>query len=317
MLYPRCDNEDDALPIPRLDARHASRLPLLHLALYHINIFICRIRRVKCDESKPTCQRCTSTGRKCDGYVSDILPSNPHDQHAAAIIHRVIVRIPGTAQEKRGFQYFITNTARELTGYYTSSFWEYLILQASAAEPSLRHAVIAIAALHEEFSNRRLGGVSPDHGNAESPFAINQYMKAVSHLRRSLSAGKQAPLTALMSCLLFICFDYLRGHFDSAMMHLQSGLDILPDLSSRSKEDGDIVEQIMAPLFMRLTVQSILYIDTRNSFDQRRFAEQLMHVRTREPALIPEAFEDLEEARTALDMATNGLFRVFYTCDGK
>lgn len=142
-------------------------------------------------------------------------------------------------------------------------------------------------------------------------------MKAVSHLRRSLSAGKQAPLTALMSCLLFICFDYLRGNFDSAMMHLQSGLDILPDFSSRSKEDGDIVEQIMAPLFMRLTVQSILYIDTRNSFDQRRFAEKLRHVRTHEPALIPEAFEDLEEARTALDMATNGLFRVFYTCDGK
>lgn len=202
-------------------------------------------------------------------------------------------------------------------GYYTSSFWEYLILQASVAEPSLQHAVIAIAALHEEFSNRRLGGVSPDHENAKSIFAVNQYMKAISHLRRSLSAGKQAPLTALMSCLLFVCFDYLRGHLDSAMMHLQSGLEILPDLSSRSKEDRDIVEQIMAPLFMRLTVQSILYIDTRNSFDQRRFAKQLMHVRTRAPALIPDAFGDLEEARSALDIATNGLFRVFYICDGK
>ncbi|KAI0890176.1 uncharacterized protein GGS22DRAFT_183523 [Annulohypoxylon maeteangense] len=26
------------------------------------------IRRVKCDETKPACTRCTSTGRKCDGY---------------------------------------------------------------------------------------------------------------------------------------------------------------------------------------------------------------------------------------------------------
>ncbi|KAI1651884.1 uncharacterized protein F4817DRAFT_364807 [Daldinia loculata] len=26
------------------------------------------IRRVKCDETKPSCTRCTSTGRKCDGY---------------------------------------------------------------------------------------------------------------------------------------------------------------------------------------------------------------------------------------------------------
>ncbi|OBT75558.1 hypothetical protein VF21_05846 [Pseudogymnoascus sp. 05NY08] len=219
------------------------------------------------------------------------------------------MRIPGTAQEKRGFQYFFTNTARELTGYYTSSFWEYLILQASAAEPSLRHAVIAIAALHEDFTNRRLVGVLPGHENADSTFAINQYMKAVSHLRRSLSAGKQAPLTALMSCLLFVCFDYLRGHSDSAMMHLQSGLGILRDLGSRSEEDRDIAEQSIAPLFMRLSAQSILYIDTRNCFDKRRFAKQLMHIKTKEPAPIPGSFGDLEEARSALDIATNGLFR--------
>ncbi|TQS32088.1 hypothetical protein Golomagni_07605, partial [Golovinomyces magnicellulatus] len=28
----------------------------------------CKIRRVKCDEVAPSCNRCTSTGRKCDGY---------------------------------------------------------------------------------------------------------------------------------------------------------------------------------------------------------------------------------------------------------
>ncbi|KFY09579.1 hypothetical protein V492_05438 [Pseudogymnoascus sp. VKM F-4246] len=218
---------------------------------------------------------------------------------------------PGTTQEKRGFQYFITNTARELTGYYSSSFWEYLILQASTTEPSLRHAVIAIAALHEEFTNRSLGEVSPSR---ECTFAINQYMKSISHLRRSLSTGKLAPLTTLMSCLLFVCFDYLKGNSDSAMMHLQNGLEILRDLSG---EERDIAEKRMTPLFMRLAVQSILYIDTRNYFDQKRFAKQLMSVRTREPDPIPEAFGDLEEARSALDMTTNGLFGVFYICDGK
>jgi hypothetical protein len=29
-----------------------------------------RIRRLRCDEEKPACKRCTSTGRICDGYVS-------------------------------------------------------------------------------------------------------------------------------------------------------------------------------------------------------------------------------------------------------
>ncbi|KFY51578.1 hypothetical protein V497_09027 [Pseudogymnoascus sp. VKM F-4516 (FW-969)] len=271
----------------------------------------CKVRRVKCDESKPTCQRCTITSRKCDGYASDI----PQAQQSAAIIHRALIRIAGTAQEKRGFQYFIVNTSRELTGYYSSSFWDYLVLQASVAEPSLRHAVIAIAALHEEFTTKHLGGVSLGHKNAESIFAVKQYMKAISHLRRSLSARKQAPLTALMSCLLFVCFDYLRGNFDSAMLHLQSGLEIFGDLRGQGEEDGDIAEQSIAPLFMRLTAQSILYIDTRNAFDQRQFAKQLMHIRLSGPSDIPETFGSLEEARSALNIATNGLFRVFYICD--
>lgn len=32
----------------------------------------CRIRKVKCDEAKPACHKCRSTGRKCDGY--SVLP---------------------------------------------------------------------------------------------------------------------------------------------------------------------------------------------------------------------------------------------------
>lgn len=42
-----------------------------------------RIRRIKCDETKPHCQRCTSTGRKCDGYSS--LPFSRRDLHAASL----------------------------------------------------------------------------------------------------------------------------------------------------------------------------------------------------------------------------------------
>lgn len=35
----------------------------------------CKIRRKKCDETKPACLRCTTTGRNCDGYA--LLPSPP------------------------------------------------------------------------------------------------------------------------------------------------------------------------------------------------------------------------------------------------
>jgi hypothetical protein len=29
-------------------------------------------RRVKCDETKPQCQRCVRAGRSCDGYGKDV-----------------------------------------------------------------------------------------------------------------------------------------------------------------------------------------------------------------------------------------------------
>ena len=228
-------------------------------------------------------------------------------------MQRISTHIPGNTEEKRGFHFFLQNTAAELSGYYDCSFWENLILSASAQEPSLRHAVIAIGALHEEFSQKKLTSSTSSPGEHETEFALNQYAKAMSALRRSLSSGKQEPLTALMSCILFVCFDSLRGWFESAMVHLQSGLRILRDMR-KSSADNHIIEDNIAPLFMRLAVQSVLYVDTKSTQDRKAFAKELMDVSTRE-IIISEQFETLEEARNALNQAADGLFRMFYTCE--
>ena len=45
----------------------------------------CKLRKVKCDEEKPHCKRCTSTGRRCDGYTHSRLikatQGASHGQH--------------------------------------------------------------------------------------------------------------------------------------------------------------------------------------------------------------------------------------------
>ena len=115
-----------------------------------------------------------------------------------------------------------------------------------------------------------------------------------------------------MSCILFVCFDSLRGWFESAMVHLQSGLRILRDMRERSAKDDHIIEDNIAPLFMRLSIQSIIYVDTRSTPDRRAFARELMAVSSRE-IIIPEQFETLEEARNGLNQAADGLFRMFYS----
>jgi hypothetical protein len=229
------------------------------------------------------------------------------------VIQRLCIHTPGNSQEKRAFQYFINRTAVELSGFYSSSFWERLILQASTTEPSLRHAVIGIGALHEEYVN---GTLNYDIDKRSPAFAVSQYTKAIGHLRKSLANGKQAPLTALMSCILFVAFDSLRGFFSSAMVHLHSGLKILRDLRLESAADSHIIEENLGPLFSRLSLQSILYVDTRTTEIRRDFVAQLSYIRRKDEE-VPEEFETLDDARTCLNQAADGLFRVFYLCDGK
>ena len=159
------------------------------------------------------------TGRKCDGYGSDITIYSQTPRTSTDLIQRIAVHTPGNAEEKRGFDFFLWQTAAELSGYYDAFFWGILILAASAQKPALRHAVVALGALYKDFLGKSLVPSTPSAADRKPQFALNQYAKAVGALRRSLSSGKEEPLTALMSCILFVCFDSLRGWFESAMVH--------------------------------------------------------------------------------------------------
>lgn len=146
-----------------------------------------------------------------------------------------------------------------------------------------------------------------EDGGKGQAFAVGQYSKALGHLRRGLATGNQAPITALMSCILFVCFDSLRGHFDTALVHLQSGLKILRDLRKRSVEDEFVINSHLAPLFTRLSLQAILFIDTRSSEERLALTTELADLAQRcEP--MPEAFGTLEQAR---DHSTCVLFLFF------
>lgn len=95
---------------------------------------------------------------------------------------------------------------------------------------------------------------------------------------------------------------------------MQSGLRILRDLRIKSASDEHIVAQILAPAFMRLSIQSILYIDTTRAAERQSFAIELSEFSKYESA-IPETFATLEEARNNMNTAAHGLFRTFYLYD--
>lgn len=94
---------------------------------------------------------------------------------------------------------------------------------------------------------------------------------------------------------------------------MQSGLRILRDF--KSKLAGDSIANSLGHLLIRLSIQAVLYIDTREASDQKAFAAELMEVNMPETH-IPESFESLEEARDGMCQAANALFQMFYMCDG-
>lgn len=169
-------------------------------------------RRVKCDEAKPHCQRCTSTGRRCDGYGTPNPPLSSHRDLTTLSSAPALVRSSGNARESRSFQYFYERTVPSLAGYCGSEFWNRLVLQVSQHEKSVWHALIALGSLHENFENdRQIPGLRFSRRGQDS-FAVQEYNSAIrALLGRSNPAGmlpaNLAVDVCLVSCILFACFE--------------------------------------------------------------------------------------------------------------
>lgn len=196
----------------------------------------CKIRKVKCDEGKPCCRRCTSTGRKCDGYVLAQTSS-------ALSWHRPRHLFPNVdaTSERRCLQFFCEVAAPVLSGPLDPYFWTHLILQFSHMEPAVRHSVVAVGSLYEQVHGHRTSSSSLPDDNV----ALTHYNAAIKHLNTMNNES-----LVLLVCILFICIEFLRGNRAAATAHCQHGITIL----KRVEETFPWVKTYLSPLFRRLSV---------------------------------------------------------------
>jgi hypothetical protein len=85
-----------------------------------------------------------------------------------------------------------------------------LLLQATHHEPSIRHAAVALGALHERFETSAKANFSLKLNDSKTLdlFAVQQYSKAIKQLLDPKeSQRKQAADVVLMTCVLFIYFE--------------------------------------------------------------------------------------------------------------
>ncbi|KAI3332252.1 hypothetical protein HD806DRAFT_187071 [Xylariaceae sp. AK1471] len=156
----------------------------------------CKIRRVKCDLSRPSCLKCQSTGRACDGYsetplafktgiesshyhnekanraescdsyhtgttISAYQPKQWHAKYHGPILQNLrpfmILPVNGSAQTE-AMCFFEYISIKHLNEYHPCESWRKTLMFFSQTVPSVRHAAVALALIHRNYLDRDSSG---------------------------------------------------------------------------------------------------------------------------------------------------------------
>jgi hypothetical protein len=223
--------------------------------------------------------------------------------------------IVASTEEKRYFEWFRCRSVKKVQGIFALRFWDTLVFQASCDEPAVLHAILALSSVHRTTPmdrNNLVTAMSDSRPDNREIFTLQHYIKAISHLDPHFSTKNRASLrVALITCVLFISLDLIRGHFQTAQVHLQNGLKLLGDfrsdsmnvnfylVASLSGESAD--DWILAALF-RLHVQVGLF--------NEGYGKLNTIFNSLRPQLIPPTFHAILEARLHLDQLTHQIIRL-------
>jgi hypothetical protein len=191
---------------------------------------------VKCDELKPSCNRCTSTGRNCDGYsvppAAKTISSTSNKTSATSKTSSLFVQTFGLplecVEEQENLHFFQTYAAVEVCGYFASSFWLREILQAAQTQPAIRYGITALGAMYRRYISGDCSSVPEDTSDKQLRFALQQSNYAIQELLKKPTKRSKADMIAVMTCcILFNSLACLQGHQQDALNHLRSGIKLL------------------------------------------------------------------------------------------
>lgn len=131
------------------------------------------------------------------------------------------------------------------------------MLQISQHEPAVRHAVLAVSSLHEGLGAGFSDGAL---SHPQQSFALQQYNKAISRLLEQMNNPLTKPLASLLTCVLFVCIEYMQGKDKESLIHLEQGRQLLTRIERRSNDpDMEYIVRHIVPLYTRLSLTSFLF----------------------------------------------------------
>jgi len=239
----------------------------------------CKIRKVKCDELRPACKRCLSTGRKCDGYIHD---SNLQIRPPAVNSAMATVKYPKTyanveQAEVQSFEFFIRRVVPGFTRIVDEHFWHQLIPQLSHSDPVIWDAVNALACLvqHPQYSSAFVlpGSQKAPVTNEEHRRALKWYSKSITGLQERMSHGMTWSATTVITCILYICIECLQDNTTEAVALSQRAVAMMEMIAEdehghRSKtQSGNSLENTIRALLRHMSISQGLPVKRRKILD--------------------------------------------------
>ncbi|ETN42028.1 uncharacterized protein HMPREF1541_03967 [Cyphellophora europaea CBS 101466] len=274
----------------------------------------CKIRRVKCDETRPSCNKCVQTGRKCDGPLTERIIINYGHQHVNAptsVTNQSLtttnpVHKPFTnPDEARAFEYFVHRAAPALAGSLDSYFWMTLLPRLSQSSQAIRKVVLAISTLYEHplTDAYRSDGI---HYSTWQHRAMTWYRESLSLALQPQTAidEKQQLEFSMLSCLLFASVEIQHANVQTTLTLLRQGYRLIErylTLQTLTSSRSPVwIEDIVLPFLVR---QAVLFTIFGHVLPSGFFAIVDRLVSTNQTVI-----HSIADARTAIYSI---IFRVF------
>jgi hypothetical protein len=232
-----------------------------------------RARRIKCDESKPTCQRCQSAKRECGGYPRDIIQNSSLKALSRSSSSPLtsdslsgLSTISSASSPLRSLAFtpqqlsspfvalacnVLVSSPRRARSDVEQNLWSHIVPQLAHSIPSVRAAVEAFGSSYNEYV---LKVDTPCPGLETT----KRYAQALRLVQYDLATLQYGPLPGIIACLFLACAEAVQQRLNKSHLHLLGAFSLLLS-GADSKTLATIDIESVSFLFQKLDLHVATY----------------------------------------------------------
>ncbi|OAL35021.1 hypothetical protein AYO20_05736 [Fonsecaea nubica] len=239
----------------------------------------CKRRRIKCDEEKPTCQRCIRSGKVCLGYdpprawIFDVVKSKKRNETQCSkeppeilpledggggenssqpaeyfstwcdpyLTTAINVSFGDTQEERRSLDFWLKETGPTLGNFGPDNdFWCGFIPRWAWQSPILRHLMVAAAMVDEQLGLYRKAMTS-----RVTPRVFWHYHAAITRMATAKASDK---LCLTVACLVAWICETMQRNYMAAAVHIKAASRLWGELKASSARFDRSTLDTMAPI---------------------------------------------------------------------